>query len=302
MAGGVGGTKSTFGDQSVSRRRSAPSYGFGSGTRNGQEKVFVSQEHARLVPGNSVAPGPQYNLKNSVGTQVDSGNKSAPQWAFGTASRFNFSKREGAPPGPGQYDAHPGVGTQASSKNSSAPIYGFGSSTRDQVGKVFIAEEHNKALYGVGSPGPMMYNLPGSVGKQVHSRTVDQPTWVFGSSKRFVYDHVKRAAVSPGPGSYDATNAVGPQVASTKPSTPRFGFGTSDRQKQEKVYLSAEHERSTAGRGSPGPGNYAMMPSTGNKQPQSNIHSAASWGFGTAERFAKTKRDVGTPGPGSYVV
>lgn len=84
-----------------------------------------------------------------------------------------------------------------------------------------------------------------------------------------------------GPGTYQATDGVGPQVASTKPSTPRFGFGTSDRQHQTKVYLSVEHERAAVGRDSPGPGNYSMMPSTGSKQPQSNINSAASWGFGT---------------------
>lgn len=301
MAAAATGTKSTFGGQTSSKRRSAPSFGFGSGTRAQQDKVFVSQEHAKLSS-NRDSPGPNYQLRSAVGTQVASRNKSAPLWAFGTAQRFNFNPGKMAPPGPGQYDAHPGVGAQVSSKNSSAPIFGFGSSTREQVNKVFIAEEHNKALYGVGSPGPMAYNLTASVGKQVLSRTVDQPTWVFGSSKRFVYDHVKRAAVSPGPGTYTATEGVGPQVVSTKPSTPRFGFGTSNRQHQEKVYLTVEHERSSAGRDSPGPGNYLMMPGAGSKQPESNIHSASAWGFGTATRFSKTKDGAGTPGPGSYVI
>jgi len=301
MASAIGGTKSTFGPQDVSRRRSSPAFGFGSGTRKGQEKVFVSQEHSRLS-NNPNSPGPQYDLKSSVDKQVDSSNKTAPQWAFGTAQRFNFNPTKGGVPGPGQYDAHPGVGTQVSSKNNSSPIFGFGSSTREHVAKVFIAEEHNKALYGVASPGPMTYNLKGSVGKQVHSRTVDQPAWVFGSSQRFVYDHVKRAATSPGPGTYTATNSVGTQVASTKPSTPRFGFGTSNWAHQEKVYLSTEHERASVGRQSPGPANYAMMPSTGSKQPQSNINSASAWGFGTAQRFAKVKPNAGTPGPGSYVI
>jgi len=299
---GATGTRSMFGGQSSSKRRTAPAFGFGSGTRDQQSKVFVSQEHAKLSS-NRDSPGPNYQLTPAVGTQAASGNKTAPQWAFGTAQRFNFnSKVSTSLPGPGQYDAHPGVGTQVSSKNSSAPVFGFGSSDREMMAKVFIAEEHNKALYGAGSPGPMTYTLRGAVGKQVHSRTKDEPTWVFGSSKRFVYDHVKRAAVSPGPGTYQATDAVGTQVVSTKPSTPRFGFGTSNRHHQEKVYLTVEHERSSAGRDSPGPGNYLMMPGAGSKQPESNIHSAASWGFGTAQRFTKTKDGTGTPGPGSYVI
>ena len=58
-----------------------------------------------------------------------------------------------------------------------------------------------------------------------------------------------------------------------------------------------------SGKDAPGPGNYAQAPSTGMKQPQSNIHTASSWGFGTAERFNKTSKSAsGTPGPGTYVV
>ena len=54
----AGGTRTTFGSQSSSRRRSAPSFGFGSGTREMQEKVFVSQEHAALSSGGVRSPGP----------------------------------------------------------------------------------------------------------------------------------------------------------------------------------------------------------------------------------------------------
>jgi hypothetical protein len=164
-----GGTRSTFGDQSSSRRRSAPSFGFGSGTREGREKVFVSQEHAAVSSGGTRSPGPAvYTQKSAVGGQVSSSARSAPQWAFGTSQRWmTNAKSAGSVPGPGTYDLHAGVGTQVSSKQSSAPLYGFGSSTRDHQEKVFIAEEHNKSLYGTGSPGPMMYNLPSSVGKQV---------------------------------------------------------------------------------------------------------------------------------------
>lgn len=64
---------------------------------------------------------------------------------------------------------------------------------------------------------------------QVNSKTADQPAWVFGSSKRFQYDHVKRAATAPGPGAYALTDGVGPQVTSNRVSTPRFGFGSSNR-------------------------------------------------------------------------
>ena len=90
-------------------------------------------------------------------------------------------------------------------------------------------------------------------------------------------------------------------MSSQRP-TPRFGFGTSNRDHQAKVYLSPEHEKTTAGREAPGPGTYTLTPSTGNKQPQSNLHSAAAWGFGTASRFTAVKGTATGPGPGSYVV
>ena len=92
------------------------------------------------------------------------------------------------------------------------------------------------------------------------------------------------------------------QVASTKPSTPRFGFGTSNRDHQEKVYISADHEKASAGKDAPGPGAYSISAMTGNKQAVSNIPTAAAFGFGSAKRFDKMTRGGGTPGPGSYVV
>jgi len=301
MSGSVGGTRSTFGAQVRSTRHSAPSYGFGSGTRKGQEKVFVSQEHAQLST-TPCSPGPAvYNAKAAVGTQVDGSKASAPQWCFGTSARFQGNSKE-APPGPGQYDATAGLGTQASSKRASAPIYGFGSSTREQVEKVFVTEEHNKSLYGVGSPGPATYTAKSGVGNQVNSKMGTQPGWVMGKAERFTYDHVKRAAGAPGPGAYAATPAVGVQVASTKISTPRFGFGTSDRDKAAKVYISSEHEKVTGGRDAPGPGTYPIGNMTGSQNASSRQVTAARWGFGTAERFTPGNKQSSAPGPGQYVI
>lgn len=149
-------------------------------------------------------------------------------------------------PGPGSYDMPQGVGLQVSSSKQTQPMFGFGSAGREHVAKVFVSEEHNKSLHGIDSPGPMMYTLNGSVGKQELSKTRNQPAWVFASSDRFKYDHVKRAATSPGPGAYALGMAVGPQVASTKESAPMPGFGTSNREQMGKLYISSEHVRSRA--------------------------------------------------------
>lgn len=231
----VGGTRSTFGTQTSSKRGSAPSYGFGSGTRAHREKTFVSQEHSALEAGKE-SPGPAvYKHRAAVGEQIDGKMASAPQWAFGTADRFMGNSKE-QQPGPGAYATTRGIQAQVSSQKATAPMFGFGSSTRAHVEKVFISQDHNKGLHGINSPGPMAgYQMTAAVGNQVDSKKAGQPAWVMGKADRFVYDHVKRAAGAPGPGAYPQTPGVGPQVSSNKESSARYGFGTSNRDHMAKV-------------------------------------------------------------------
>ena len=129
----AGGRRSTLGTQSESKRSSAPSYGFGSGTRETQEKVFVSQEHSALAGGNSCSPGPAvYNYRAGVGPQVSDHKESAPQWVFGTDARFGALRKNDVP-APGSYG--PGdvsIGVQPNSRRTTVPRYGFGTSTRQQ--------------------------------------------------------------------------------------------------------------------------------------------------------------------------
>jgi len=298
-------TKSLFGVQATSKRRSAPSFGFGSSTRSQAAKVFLSADHAKLsTPGFS--PGPSaYTLRASVGSQADGRKASSPQWVFGSSDRFiQASRKEVQNPGPGAYDMPQGVGTQVSSSKQTQPMFGFGSAERSHVEKVFVSEDHNKSLFGIESPGPMMYTLQSAVGKQDLSKRGNQPTWVFASSERFRYEHVKRAATSPGPGAYVLGQSVGPQVASTKHSAPLPGFGTSNREHMQKLYISSEHEKAIAGNNSPGPCNYALPEGTG-RQPNSKYRTGAAWGFGSAQRWKEEKSEksgTSTPGPGSYCI
>lgn len=299
------GARTMFGDQCVSKRPSAPSYGFGSASRAQVQKLFVSKEHSK-TSGGAHSPGPSvYTLRGSVGTQPDGRKVSAPNWAFGTSERFGYANKSQAAPGPGAYAERSAFGSQATSKQQSQPIYGFGSGTREHAAKCFVSEDHNKSRHGMESPGPMVYKLGGAFGRQQQSRGANQPAWVFGSTNRFQYDHVKRAATSPGPGAYSLGQAVGTQVSSTKSSAAAFGFGTSDRAHVAKMYISPEHEKMSQGVNSPGPMTYTLTDAVG-KQYKSNNPSSASWGFGTAQRFAAQDGRPGargaTPGPGAYVV
>lgn len=302
-----------FGSQPLSARRSSASYGFGSSTREGQAKLFISQAHSATA-GASCSPGPaSYGLRPSVGRQEDARKATAPSYPFSTGDRFKFGRdRESesprgstVAPGPGDYTTS-SFGTQASSSARSQPKFGFGSAGRHHVERVFVSNEHNKSLFGTHSPGPCSYNHKGSIGKQDVSRlngmSATQPSWAFGSTKRFQYDHVKRAINSPGPGSYALGQSVGVQSLSTRQSAPIAGFGSSTREHTAKVYMSPEHEKMNHGMGSPGPCTYTLQQSVG-VQRLSKDHSSASWGFGTADRWSGNKQsNQESPGPGAYCV
>jgi hypothetical protein len=298
-------TRSMFGSQPLSARRSAASYGFGSSTRDHQAKLFISQAHSATAGYGLGSPGPAtYGLRASVGRQEDARKASAPSYGFSTNERFTVSKDTDAANAPlGGFSAS-SFGNQASSSTASQPKFGFGSAHRNQMERVFISEEHNKSMFGKHSPGPCSYTLKGAMGKQDASRlngnAATQPAWAFGSTKRFQYDHVKRAMNSPGPGSYAMTASVGKQ--STRESAPIFGFGSSTRENQAKVYMSPEHEKGNFGRGSPGPCTYTLQQSVGTQR-LSKDHSSASWGFGTADRWSGGPRSSDmSPGPGSYCI
>ena len=319
MASFVGGTRTMLGPQVNSKKKSPPAYGFGSGTREQQAKVFVSQEHAALA-GTPDSPGPAvYSHRASVGPQVDGAKESSPLWMFGTERRFSAQEREAgqskysvAVPGAGTYDAGVSVGEkQPDSTKGSAPAYGMGSSTRADQDKVFQSEEQAfSRCYGRASPGPASFTLNPAVGKQTLSTKEAQPSWIQGTEKRFGKNTTSWV---PAPGHYGdeeahgrimGTPGVGNQIASTKESAPRFGFGTSNREHAEKVYISKDHEASTGGRDAPGPGQYPVKPMTGNTIAESKKRTSQAWGFGTSARFRETfKKDAFyAPGPGAYVV
>ena len=126
----ISGSKTTFGKQVRGNWRSSPEYGFGSCTRDMQDKVFVSSEHARLVGGGVESPGVgAYSHHPSVGKQVDGAKASSPLFSFGTGAQYMANSKDNAP-GPGAYNQDDAVGAQVSSQRKSAPTVGFGSATR----------------------------------------------------------------------------------------------------------------------------------------------------------------------------
>ena len=302
-------TRSTFGDQPLSVKKSSPAFGFGKSSRDVAQKVFVSQEHTIKSHAGRGSPGPAvYMMPPSVGGKQPDGRKvDPPVWGFGTANRF---RPMSAPvvPAPGHYDdpiKNSAIGPQTLGRRGkvtvSAPIYGFGTAERKHVRKVFVSHNHQRVdMFGMSSPGPATYAMKSTMGKQDESVAETLPSWVFGGAKR---TPVEAGRASPGPAAYTLPQAVGPQPDSRRPgsATPSFGSGTRD--KRAKIFLGPGHNKGDFGKQSPGPAvNYQLVSSVGNQQ-HSKMRNAPAPSFSQASRWASYEKEVkanSTPGPGAY--
>ena len=291
--------RSGFGSQHDSRKTTAPNFGFGSSVRDASTKQHLSNEHAKVTPVR-FTPGAIYDVQSAIGKQTLSQAESGAEYSFGSQARLPKSKDSNLlTPGPGTYKSKGAVGTQVDSTRSSAANFAFGTTTRNAQEKVFLSQEHTKADFGKGSPGPAAYATKSSMAKQVLSKNDSSPSWKMGTDQRFVYDYVVRASKLPGVGQYRHMGSVGPQVDSKKSTRAMYTFGTCKREQRERMYLSADHEKSHYGQQSPGPMT-ANMQSSMASQVNSRKNSMASWRFGTAKRFTVDKRAMMTPGPDAY--
>ena len=301
-------SRSTFGAQASSKRRTAPAFGFGAATRDCAKKIFVSQQHTALATDAIVrSPGPAtYNLPPSVGGKQPSGAKpDPPVWGFAKSPARMQSTKEGSnSPSPAHYKVAATVGRiQPLSHCRSEPLFGFGSADRQQVKKVFISQSHQRTdMYGIASPGPHAnYKVNSSIGgRQPLARNASLPSFSFASKARPL---LTSKAVSPGPHARGTLpQSIGPQPESMKPraSTPTFGAGTRDL--ANKLYVSQEHTMLSC-HGTQSPNKWYDSTSALGKQVSSKLPSRPRSAFSTASRWGAYEREMArnsTPGPGAY--
>lgn len=297
-------SRSMFGQQVMSTRPTAPSFGFGSGPRVIPKNMFISSEHVKdCVPEDM--PGPDhYEIAPTLGKQRLSKYQSAPELVFGTSERFGNRDRSG--PGPAAYSIRASsVGKQLVSTKSSSASYGFGSATRDHTDRVFISTAHSSAAsVRPDGPGPAnKHAITGTIGRS--EALLAARTAQFSSDSRFKYaSQLKRLASTPGPGAYALGGSIGRQLTSNRATSNAYGFGSGDRRHAGKVFISSEHAKTVNIDASPGPaivaGPSAFGKSSSTRGPTSN-----SWSFSKADRFGYQSRTIAannTPGPGSYSV
>jgi hypothetical protein len=247
-------TSTALGLQASSKKPSAPRCSFGTSSRFGNGKQFISKAHATSQAGMGT-PGPIYKLQRKVRRpKTRSGT-------FGKSTRQNTNTELGTSllnPGPGAYGANDAIRSRA------APKVGFGSSTRAKQEKVFMPGGSAND-YGKGSPGPAHYNPP------VFEAKIP-PSFTFGGDFIGTGALPSTAAQNPGPGTHALPEGSGKQAESKRRTEPRCAFGKDGRSK--KVDRSKDP---------PGAGQYTMIASTG-RQVETARKNMPVFSFGTSQR------------------
>jgi len=246
------------GPQPESMRPSAPLYGFGKGTRDQMDKVFLSH-HAEKIKGNPDTPGPIYNVPSDLGQ--------AQKFGFGTGPQRVYKNKPPYPDSSVDLIMHEVDSGYAKFKKP--PAFYFGTEAKDCMKNAAITK--GQAPTTTCTPGPAAY-IPSMKGGG--SGLEELPSYPFGIKTK-IQELPSSTPLNVGPGKYKLQKAVGKQVLSTTQSLPMWGFQKAKRFPTSKPDLTVLE---------PKPKNQAL-----GKQVLSRSRSAPSFGFGTASRDHRSK-------------
>jgi len=133
---------------SIPTKSAAPTYSFGSGTREMRTKHFQPGELNREFQG-TASPGPGTGKQNLHNATL----RKPPKYSFGGKGVPRDPQVHNEGPGPAEFGRTSGLGSQTNSVRPSSPQYSFGSSGRGDIQKLynpggFTSEQNN-------TPGPI---------------------------------------------------------------------------------------------------------------------------------------------------
>ncbi|KAJ1623721.1 hypothetical protein T492DRAFT_1053011 [Pavlovales sp. CCMP2436] len=264
---------STLGKQIPSNRKSGPSYSFGKSEKIPSAKV-------------SNSPG-AYRVARALTRTTFS--KTAPAYSFGSGARSDFTQGRKSP-GPKYAIPTATFGPQVLSNYRSDSGSRFGTASRDQAARAGLSKEMAQSpnFANKEGPGPSVYTLPASLGRQTSTAggMEPKPEWGWGTAERF--PDRSSGPYSPGPATAKFGTLLGTQQLACYKSSPSISFGKGDSRADA---FRAESDRS------PGP-IYSPFSSVG-KQVITGARTPPQFSFGTSKRDGRTGPS-NTPGPGSY--
>lgn len=174
---------SSFGKQSVSKKRSSATGKFGTAKRSELTKTYVGKAQAAKIP-SKYTEETGYPHVSSIGKQSLSKKKSNPSIGFSKGERFsNLGKSDPTqvvkfPVGPSS------MSKQASSKKKSSPSFGFGAGGRTAYNKQYLSKEAQAKMISTTTASCDFPMGTRGMGKQSDSRKKTMPSLGFGTSQR----------------------------------------------------------------------------------------------------------------------
>lgn len=297
--------------------RRDPTVAFGLADRSTEALRYISPAHSQEFLG-ADTPGPgAHRRREGKGRAKTMGD--APTFVFGTEPQ-----RE--PPFPRELLLHPDarynlpetLANKDASPYRHAAAYTFSphgkmsqglNRSRDEAGKVWISEQHNKATAGVDTPGPGAYEKRSTLSSQKASftDTSDHKLSRYGNPQTFSKKSLDGKQPYQGGSFAEADQTVPGHEYDTENNntvrytrSPDFSFGTATRFYRPELggadagpYLSKLHSKQSIGSQGPGP-KYTL---------NGSIDEAAKRGlkFGKSQRADPTPLEAAlVPGPGAY--
>mmetsp|Transcript_42421 Transcript_42421/g.57949 ORF Transcript_42421/g.57949 Transcript_42421/m.57949 type:complete len:307 (-) Transcript_42421:213-1133(-) len=212
--------------ESSSKSQHAPSFSFGSSTRQHKSRLYISRLDTGKVDANRDGAGRNVPGPGAYDGSVTKTKHSAPKHSFGLRLDNAPEERPSTTKavGPGSYRVGSSLGSQPSSRRPSSSCYSMGSASREKVGGVLSPDfkPTSKSI----TPSPDRYGVTSSLGKQTKSTTCSTPNYSFGTGKKSTFG--KNVKV-PGPGEYEWGSTMGIQPTSKFRTTASCKFGTSQR-------------------------------------------------------------------------
>ncbi|KAK3259853.1 hypothetical protein CYMTET_31166 [Cymbomonas tetramitiformis] len=176
--------------------------------------------------------------------------------------------------------------------NSATSYCNFWARVSSELSKalIYYSKDHVKENLCTSSPGPV-YTVTPPAGLS-HAYSYDRSVGRTQETKVTFYPPSRL---------HETSSGFGKQLFSHRQSQPTYSFGTGTRVSQEKVFLSAKHQKHIFGHVTPGPSTSGPVSSLGSQNLSLKKSSPASR-FGTSTRFMQLKcQDTSqTPGPGAY--
>ncbi|GMH40630.1 hypothetical protein BSKO_08534 [Bryopsis sp. KO-2023] len=194
---GIYDSHQSLGKQTQSHRLNTPTWKFGTSERWSQYNQTFKGQYK--TPPATTSKHPSGDLGDAPAFTFHGKGKRADVGVGLPGSKPTFIED----PGPGTYSKTSAFGAQADARKASMPRTRVGTGERINGNKQYLSVAHERALYGLHSPSPNLYNPAKSIGQQVNSRKQSSPNMKFGTSDRFSdVKHPPTKKGTPGPGSY----------------------------------------------------------------------------------------------------